>query len=222
MTTAYIPHPLELHEAYAYVELHVTDHGELPKLFGKAIKDAGGKYTECRGHQTRRYVDIPTTHTDLIDAVCRRFALDTVILRNERELLTDLRGVPNNRFGRKADDIVLNRFRAHRDNAVAALLARVRAIATPDAWERAEQLRQEREEIARRNAEHAAKLRQEALVAKAAPELLALLQEALKWADQDCPAACMNAVQRARPLLESLAAQKGEASGFAHAFALAA
>ena len=222
MTTAYTPHPLELHEAYSNVELHVVDHGELPKLFGKAIKEAGGSYTECRGYQHVRYVDIPTARPDLIDAVCRRFEVRCAILRDASELLADLCGERNNQYSRRVADVVHRNFSLYRDNAIAALLAQVEAIATPAAWERAEQLRQEREDIARRNAEHAAKLRQEALVAKAAPELLALLQEALKWADQDCPAACMNAVQRARPLLESLAAQKGEASGFDHTFALAA
>lgn len=32
-------------------------------------------------------------------------------------------------------------------------------------------------------------------------KLIEALREAIKWADQDCPKACMNAVQRARHLL---------------------
>lgn len=35
----------------------------------------------------------------------------------------------------------------------------------------------------------------------AAPELLSALQQALKWADQDCPVACMHEVQKVRAII---------------------
>jgi len=51
---------------FTWIQLHLSVYGDengktLPKRYGKRIKALGGEYTECRGHQTTRYVDLPWT-----------------------------------------------------------------------------------------------------------------------------------------------------------------
>jgi hypothetical protein len=51
---------------FTWIQLHLSVYGEankktLPKRYGKKIKALGGEYTECRGNQTTRFVNLPWT-----------------------------------------------------------------------------------------------------------------------------------------------------------------
>ena len=56
------------------VELHLSACSTLPKRFGKKIKAAGGRYSECRGDVSRRYVTLPIEGNEaLIDTLCAEY-----------------------------------------------------------------------------------------------------------------------------------------------------
>ena len=56
------------------VELHLMTNPELPKKFGRAIKAAGGSYSEARGTGCmHRYVTLPSTQRGLINTLVREF-----------------------------------------------------------------------------------------------------------------------------------------------------
>jgi len=44
-----------------HVELHLSHSPDLPRVFGKKVKAAGGTYTACRGHRRSRSVTLPFT-----------------------------------------------------------------------------------------------------------------------------------------------------------------
>lgn len=44
----------------AHVRIHASIE-EFPRRFGKKIRAAGGRFDECRGHQTTRYIYAPNT-----------------------------------------------------------------------------------------------------------------------------------------------------------------
>ena len=50
-------------------ELHLFPSTEFTKKFGKKVKAAGGTYSACRGYCDRRYVTVPSTCVELIDAL---------------------------------------------------------------------------------------------------------------------------------------------------------
>lgn len=57
------------------VEMHVSVNPDLPKKYGKAIKEAGGSYSAARGNGClNRYVTLPRTARKLINAIAREFA----------------------------------------------------------------------------------------------------------------------------------------------------
>lgn len=57
------------------VELHLSAYSsELPKAFGRQIKEVGGRYSSIRGGVTARYVHVPATATELIDALVANYA----------------------------------------------------------------------------------------------------------------------------------------------------
>ena len=56
-------------------ELHLDPSSEFPKRFGKKVKAAGGKYSECRGYCDRRYVTVPSTCVELIDALLAAYPI---------------------------------------------------------------------------------------------------------------------------------------------------
>lgn len=175
MTATYTPHHVTLEEAYGELELHINDGGELPKLFGKAIKASGGRYSECRGNRHTRYVHIRTSKPELIDTVCRLFMPRTIILRGACHLMSDLKGLENSQFGRGRQDEVIGRFDRFKDNAVAALELRINTTLTDAVWSRANWLAAERVEIAKRDAERNAGFRRASVLAERAEELLGLL-----------------------------------------------
>lgn len=45
----------------AHVRIHASYIDEFPRRFGKQIRAAGGRFDECRGHQTTRYIYAPNT-----------------------------------------------------------------------------------------------------------------------------------------------------------------
>jgi hypothetical protein len=56
------------------VELHLLTNPDLPKKYGKAIKAAGGRYSEARGTGCmHRYVNIPNTARALINTLVAEF-----------------------------------------------------------------------------------------------------------------------------------------------------
>jgi hypothetical protein len=46
----------------------------VPKSLGRRIKAAGGKFSECRGSQFKRFVTIPATAPDVANEVVRRLS----------------------------------------------------------------------------------------------------------------------------------------------------
>jgi hypothetical protein len=49
---------------FTWIQLHLARYSgrvPLPKRYGKQIKALGGEYTECRGNQSTRYVNLPWT-----------------------------------------------------------------------------------------------------------------------------------------------------------------
>ena len=50
-------------------ELHLSPSAEFTKKFSKKVKAAGGTYSACRGYCDRRYVTVPSTCVELIDAL---------------------------------------------------------------------------------------------------------------------------------------------------------
>ncbi len=59
---------------YDNVCIHIAAEAEFPKIFGKRVKDCGGKFSDIRGHVSKRFVTIPSTETELLDAIGARFA----------------------------------------------------------------------------------------------------------------------------------------------------
>lgn len=62
------------HPILGSIELHIYSSafdGNFTRKFGKRVKNAGGKYTDCRGSYTRRYVTIPLNEKNrpLIEAI---------------------------------------------------------------------------------------------------------------------------------------------------------
>jgi hypothetical protein len=58
----------------ASVRIDCTDDTAFTRKYGKRVKAAGGRYSECRGHQSTRYVQIPCEgNAALINAVARDF-----------------------------------------------------------------------------------------------------------------------------------------------------
>jgi hypothetical protein len=56
------------------VELHLSTDSDLPKKYGKAIKAAGGRYSEARGTGClHRYVHLPNTARKLINTLVAEF-----------------------------------------------------------------------------------------------------------------------------------------------------
>lgn len=56
------------------IELHLSTNPDLPKKYGKAIKAAGGAYTEARGNGClHRYVTLPRSARELIDKLVHEF-----------------------------------------------------------------------------------------------------------------------------------------------------
>lgn len=51
------------------VELHIYPRLSFPQKFGKRVKQAGGTYSYARGLTDTRYVNLPVTSADLIDAI---------------------------------------------------------------------------------------------------------------------------------------------------------
>jgi hypothetical protein len=69
-----------------HVELHLDRDPELTAKYGKKIKELGGKYSECRGYDHIRYVDLPWTAAGraLATELMGRYPSkkQTIILRN--------------------------------------------------------------------------------------------------------------------------------------------
>jgi hypothetical protein len=58
---------------YKTVCIHIAAETEFPKIFGKQVKDCGGKFSDIRGHISQRFVTIPSAETELLDAIVARF-----------------------------------------------------------------------------------------------------------------------------------------------------
>lgn len=57
------------------IEMHVSVNPDLPKKYGKAIKEAGGSYSAARGNGCLcRFVTLPRAARKLINAIAREFA----------------------------------------------------------------------------------------------------------------------------------------------------
>jgi len=66
------------------IELHLRTDSSLPKKYGRAIKGAGGKYSEARGMSaTRRFVELPSEARDLIDTLVREYGFLESARRND-------------------------------------------------------------------------------------------------------------------------------------------
>ena len=69
-------------------ELHLHDADRrIAKKYGNRIKEAGGKYTECRGRETTRFVTLPLQEFELINELVGSYRNDKytcVILRARR------------------------------------------------------------------------------------------------------------------------------------------
>jgi hypothetical protein len=57
---------------YERLELHLAAQ-PLSRKHAKAIKAAGGSYSECRGDQRKRFVHVPVSERDLIDELVRTY-----------------------------------------------------------------------------------------------------------------------------------------------------
>lgn len=58
-----------------HIEMHVSVNPDLPKKYGKAIKEAGGSYSAARGNGCLcRIVTLPRAARKLINAIAREFA----------------------------------------------------------------------------------------------------------------------------------------------------
>lgn len=70
-------------------ELHLDTDPELVKKWGKKIKQAGGRYSHCRGYSDTRYVHIPTTTVGMSigDALINEFGYKKVcVVARSREM----------------------------------------------------------------------------------------------------------------------------------------
>lgn len=84
------------------IEFHFWADTKFPKQFGQRVKSIGGRYSECRGDQTTRYVHVPTGdrhHADLIDEMVKANAANysikpkvVVVMRGD----LDFEGLPSN------------------------------------------------------------------------------------------------------------------------------
>lgn len=57
----------------AAVEAHLSGNPEFTRRFGQRVRNAGGKYNECRGHSETRYVTLPMAARDLMDEICATY-----------------------------------------------------------------------------------------------------------------------------------------------------
>lgn len=55
------------------VRLDLNNDPAFVKKFGKRVKAAGGSYSECRGHQETRFVNLPCSEEALINAIWAEF-----------------------------------------------------------------------------------------------------------------------------------------------------
>jgi len=55
------------------VRLDLRNDPEFVKKFGKKVKAAGGSYSECRGHQSTRFVTLPCEQEALINEIWAAF-----------------------------------------------------------------------------------------------------------------------------------------------------
>lgn len=169
---------IKTHEAFDGIEMHIYDRTEFPALFGKAVKAAGGRYNDCRGHQHERYVVMPTKSWELATQIMRRFQPNTVILRGPTERYNDLCGARNSQWGRRAEDMVV---RVAKNVPDVELLLQTavekRLAADPEAS--ASSLRAEREYERAKMAREAEAARYQTRLENAAPALLAALRTLL-------------------------------------------
>lgn len=69
------------------IELHLSNH-QFPMRFGKRVKRLGGRYSACRGDQTKRFVHLaPATEgvADLVDTLIKDNGKTVVCLRGGRD-----------------------------------------------------------------------------------------------------------------------------------------
>lgn len=55
------------------IEIHLAADPEFPKIFGKRVRDCGGKFSEIRGMTSTRYVTLPSSETGLMDEILEKF-----------------------------------------------------------------------------------------------------------------------------------------------------
>lgn len=55
------------------VRLDLRNDPEFVKKYGKKVRQAGGSYSECRGHQSTRFVTLPCAEEKLINAIWAEF-----------------------------------------------------------------------------------------------------------------------------------------------------
>lgn len=146
---------MKLSDAYEHLELHVIDlNKDLPEMLGKAIKAAGGSYSECRSWaDRRRFVKIPSTALELVQKVFSLYDIDIVIMRRPTELFLDRTVPPASRAFQSGREVMVSgkagrlRMRAERD-AIVPYLEKLLAFAdAPQALEL-----QRANELARREA----------------------------------------------------------------------
>lgn len=136
-----------LPDLWASVEMHITGGAaDFPRFFGKEVEQAGGRYSHMRGHQTMRFVNLPTGQARLMNRIWRACNVKTVILRSATHLLADLEGVANTTGHRTREDrVFLGTELPSKDTPLAVWLLRQSLAGTN--WTCAIERRDERERM---------------------------------------------------------------------------
>lgn len=131
-------------------EMHVTSRlANFPRRFGKRVRAAGGRFSECRGYNDTRFVHLPidclSIAEDILEAALGNFGRATVIIR----------GVPGT-----PEEIVhyVRRPKSVNDASIGQRLRMIRDLAIAMFNEHQEK---ERERVARELAERPGTLREE-------------------------------------------------------------
>lgn len=62
------------------IRIDIRDHERtFPRRYGQTVKNVGGEYSACRGHQTTRYVTVPVTSWHLADEIRGDFTVECVV-----------------------------------------------------------------------------------------------------------------------------------------------
>lgn len=134
---------MKLSDAYASLELHVIDgNRDLPATLGKAIRAAGGSYSEMRSWaDSRRFVKVPTTALHLVQSVFNRYEVDIVIMRRPSELFMDRTVPPTRRAFHSGQEVMVSgkagreQMQKHRDAIILFLERQLAFTETPQAHE---------------------------------------------------------------------------------------